>query len=211
LLISVFLLLSLHIVGFMSNEGGQRSYGIIKVPFLLKKLRSLNLISVYNLFSHRCAFYNMVSKSFAAVSFLLTLIPTSLFLSVITAGPAQAETGKGEDVFKVIMTIFGVDKSKGDMVAIVTVNNGEASRVKFLDAEAPYVVSIANPSTPGAEGGYIEYVATFPNITVNAGSEYEACVLPLRNLDPGSMICTTGHNSPAARPEFVDMSLNATN
>lgn len=28
--------------------------------------------------------------------------------------PIQAETGKGEDIFKVIMTIFGVDKSKGD-------------------------------------------------------------------------------------------------
>ena len=24
------------------------------------------------------------------------------------------------------------------------------------------------------------------------------------------MICNTGHNSPAARPEFVDVSLNAT-
>jgi hypothetical protein len=51
------------------------------------------------------------------------------------------------------LTIFGVDKSKGDMVAIVTVNDGEVSRVKFLDAEAPYVVSMANPNTPGAEGG----------------------------------------------------------
>jgi hypothetical protein len=47
------------------------------------------------------------------------------------------------------MTIFGVDKSKGDMVAIVSVNNSEASRVKFLDAEAPYVVPITNPNTPG--------------------------------------------------------------
>ncbi len=124
--------------------------------------------------------------------------------------PIQAETGKGEDVLRVIMTIFGVDRSKGDMVAIVTVNNGEASRVKFLDAEAPYVVSMANPNTPGAEGGLIEYVATFPNVAVNTGAEYKACVLSLRNLDSDSMICTIGHNSPAARPEFVDVSLNAT-
>ena len=56
--------------------------------------------------------------------------------------PIHAETGKGEDIFKVIMTIFEVDKSKGDVVAIVSVNNGEASRVKFLDSEAPYVVPI---------------------------------------------------------------------
>jgi hypothetical protein len=151
-----------------------------------------------------------ISKNFAtALAFLLILL-ASMFLSVITVGSAQAETGKGEDIFRVITTIFGVHKSKGDMVAIVTVNNGEASKVKFLDAEAPYVVSMANPNTPGDEGGLIEYVATFPNVTVNTGAEYKVCVLPLRNVDSDSMTCTTGHNSPAARPEFIDISLNAT-
>lgn len=148
-----------------------------------------------------------ICKSIAALYLLLVLVLTSLFASVIATIPAQAETGKGTDVFRVIMTIFGVDKSKGDVVAIVTINNGEMSRVKFLDAEAPYVVSMANPNTPGAEGGLIEYVATFQNVTVNAGDEYEACVLPVKNLD---LICSTGQNSPASRPEFVDMSLNAT-
>ena len=149
----------------------------------------------------------MSTKSRINILLFLGAVVTSIG---ITANPVLAETGKGEDIFKVIMTIFGVDKSKGDMVAIVSVNNSEASRVKFLDAEAPYVVSITNPNTPGAEGGLIEYVATFPNITVNAGEEYKACVLPLRNLDVGSLVCNTGHNSPAARPEFVDISLNAT-
>jgi hypothetical protein len=151
-----------------------------------------------------------ISRSSAVAPALLLILMMSTFLSVITVGSAEAETGKGEDIFRVITTIFGVHISKGDMVAIVTVNNGEASRVKFLDAEAPYVVSMANPNTPGAEGGLIEYIATFPNVTVNAGDEYQACDLPLRNLDSNSMICTTGHNSPAARPEFVDISLNAT-
>ena len=36
--------------------------------------------------------------------------------TIITTYPAQAETGKGKDVFKVILTIFGVDRSKGDVV-----------------------------------------------------------------------------------------------
>jgi hypothetical protein len=169
-----------------------------------------------NLFSHKRAFYTMtfylkyISRSSAVAPALLLILMMSTFLSVITVSSAQAETGKGEDIFRVITTIFGVHTSKGDMVAIVTVNNGEASRVKFLDAEAPYVVSMANPNTPGAEGGLIEYVATFPNVTVNTGAEYKVCVLPLRNLDSDSMTCTTGHNSPAARPEFIDISLNAT-
>src|ERR671915_152093 len=144
--------------------------------------------------------------------YLIAVMAGGLFLFYFGYIIKQKKTKKGkeEDVFRVIMTIFGVDRSKGDMVAIVTVNNGEASRVKFLDAEAPYVVSMANPNTPGAEGGLIEYIATFPNVTVNTGAEYKVCVLPLRNLDSGSMICNTGHNSPAARPEFVDVSLNAT-
>src|SRR5215207_2174684 len=65
------------------------------------------------------------------------------------------------------------------------------------------------PSTtnPAADGGIIEYVATFPNVTVNAGDEYKVCALPVKTLE---LICSTGQNSPASRPEFVDISLNAT-
>ena len=127
------------------------------------------------------------------------------------ANPVQAETGKGEDIFKVILTIFGIDKSKGDVVAMVTVNNGEASKVKFLDTNAflaPSNLTTLTPTTnPAAGSDIIEYVATFPNVTVDAGEEYKACVLPVKDLE---MICTTGNNSPASRPEFVDLSLNAT-
>ena len=125
---------------------------------------------------------------------VLLLIGVILTNSV-TIHQALAETGKGDDIFRVIMTIFGVDKSKGDVVAIVTVNDGEASKVRFLDSDI------------AASGGIIEYVATFPNVTVNAAEPYEACVLPVKTLEP---ICTAGNNSPAARPEFVDISLNAT-
>src|SRR5215212_7672969 len=128
----------------------------------------------------------------------------TLFAALFTVTPIQAETGKGEDIFKVIMTIFGVDRSKGDVVAIVTTNNGEASRVRFLDSEALYVVPL-NASEGG--GHLIEYVATFPNLTVNAGEEYKGCVLTTKDLNP---ICSTGQNSPASRPEFIDISLNAT-
>ena len=124
-----------------------------------------------------------------------TILVAVLVSVTFAIHPIQAETGKGEDIFRIIMTIFGVDKSKGDVVAILTVNNGEASKVRFLDSDT------------AASGGIIEYVATFPNITVNAAEPYEACVLPVKTLEP---ICTEGNNSPAARPEFVDISLNAT-
>ncbi|MGC2563532.1 MAG: hypothetical protein WA326_11055 [Nitrososphaeraceae archaeon] len=143
---------------------------------------------------------NRVTAMALIVGIVLMLISTTFPLN-----PIHAETGKGDDIFRVIMTIFGIDKSKGDVIAIVTANNGEASKVKFLDSEAPYVIPLN--SSGGTSGNLIEYVATFPNVTVNAGDVYKACVLTTKDLN---MVCNTGQNSPASRPEFVDISLNAT-
>jgi hypothetical protein len=63
------------------------------------------------------------------------------------------------------------------------------------------------PSTtnPAAGSNIVEYVATFPNVTVDVGDEYNACILTTKDLQP---ICATGSNSPASRPEFVDLSLD---
>jgi hypothetical protein len=149
--------------------------------------------------------HRIVSLVVTLTTVLTILSASGLTITTTTIDPIQAETGKGEDVFKVIMTIFGIDRSKGDVIAIVSANNGEASRVKLLDSEAPYVVPTTNAT--GTSGGLIEYVATFPNVTVNAGNEYKACVVPIKDLE---LTCKTGNNSPAARPEFVDISLNAT-
>jgi hypothetical protein len=125
----------------------------------------------------------------------VVLLIGAILTNFVAIQQTLAETGQGDDVFRVIMTIFGVDKSKGDVVAVVTVNDGEASKVRFLDSDT------------AASGGIIEYVATFPNVTVNDTEPYEACVLPVKTLEP---ICTSGNNSPATRPEFVDVSLNTT-
>jgi hypothetical protein len=133
---------------------------------------------------------------------LLGVILTSLVVSGITASPVQAETGQGTDIFKVIMTIFGVDESNGDVIAIVTAKD-EAARVKLFDALGPEVVPL-NASEGG--GHLIEYVATFPNLTINPGEGYKACISTVKNLE---LNCKTGNNSPASRPEFVDLSLNA--
>ncbi|HEU4822503.1 MAG TPA: hypothetical protein VFS97_03680 [Nitrososphaeraceae archaeon] len=145
-----------------------------------------------------------------ATTIVFTISITGPLTTTTTVNPVQAESGKGKDVFKVILTIFGVDKSKGDPIAVVTVNNGEASKVKMFESDAfPSLstnLSSPAPSTinPPTEGGIIEYVATFPNVTVNVGAEYNACVVTTKDLD---LICETGHNSPASRPEFNDISL----
>jgi hypothetical protein len=153
--------------------------------------------------------YNLHMLKRMRIKNLRSIVSTILVVMLVSITfvmyPIQAETGKGDDVFRVIMTIFGVERSKGDVVAIVTTNNGEASRVKFLDSQAPYVIPI---NSSGIGGGHlVEYVATFPNVTVNAGEEYKACVVTTKDLEP---ICKIGNNSPASRPEFIDISLNAT-
>jgi hypothetical protein len=122
----------------------------------------------------------------------------------------NAETGKGADVFKVILTVFGVENTKGDVVAIATVNNGEASKVKFLETEgfrpvSSNLTSLTMTPNPGSSAGILEYVATFPNVTVDSGAEYKACVMTTMSLE---LLCKTGHNSPASRPEFVDINLD---
>jgi hypothetical protein len=139
------------------------------------------------------------NNTLAILGFLAIL--TSVITALPLNYPAQAETGKGTDVFKVIMTIFGVDESIGDVVAIVTAKN-EAAKVKLFDASGPTVTQL----NASEGGGLIEYVATFPNVTVNPGDEYKACVATVKDLE---LICKIGNNSPAARPEFIDMSLNS--
>ena len=141
---------------------------------------------------------------------LMLSLSVSIVNFTIGTNPIKAETGKGTDIFKVIMTVFGVEDMKGDIVAIVTVNSGEDSRVKFLETEAfrpvpSNLTSLVTTPIPGSEVKTMEYVATFPNVTINAGDEYKGCILTTKDLE---LICKTGHNSPASRPEFVDLSLD---
>ena len=171
----------------------------------------LRICTSYSMNIDTTMYYLMATTIIFTISITGPLTTTTT-TTTTTINPVQAESGKGADVFKVIMTIFGVDKSKGDLVAVVTVNNGEASKVKMFESDAFPSLS-TNLSSPAPStvnpptAGIIEYVATFPNVTVNSGNEYKACVATTKDLD---LICKTGHNSPASRPEFTDISLNET-
>ena len=142
-----------------------------------------------------------LTLAFLSVS-LLGLVATTVLNNISPSALAQTtsspETEKKKDIFKVIMTVQGLDHNTGDIVTIVSVN-GE-SRVKLFDDSMTYIHSIKADGT----GGLIEYVATFPNMTVNSGDEYKVCALMVKN---SSLICETGTNSPALRPEFKDLYL----
>jgi hypothetical protein len=97
----------------------------------------------------------------------LSVANVSIALFAQTDVSSYAETGKGADVFRVILTVFGVENTKGDVVAIAAVNDGEASKVKFLETEgfrpvSSNLSSLTMTPNPGSSAGILEYVATFP-------------------------------------------------
>jgi hypothetical protein len=126
----------------------------------------------------------------------LDIIPDSLAQPATALEPKK----KDGDIFKVIMTVQGLNHNAGDIVTIVSVN-GE-SRVKLFDDSKTYIHSM---KADGTGGGIVEYVATFPNITVKNGDEYKVCVLTIKD---SKLICEAGTNSPALRPEFKDLYLH---
>jgi hypothetical protein len=154
---------------------------------------------------------NKKNSTNTAILRSISLSAAAFAVFLFSVGMTEAETGIGSDIFKVVLTIIGADKAKtGDVVAIVTVN--DHAKVKFFELKSPDLISNpSNTSEPSSskettDEKIIEYVATFPNVTVNSGDSYNACVLPLKSL---KIVCSEGHNSPAKRPEFVDISLGS--
>ena len=117
------------------------------------------------------------------------------------ANNAHAETGIGKDVFKVVVSVFGANKETGDILALVTVN--ENTKAKLFDLHSTSLVGTNITSTQN--DNIIEFVAAFPKVNVNPGDHYRSCV-----ITPNTMhkYCKEGSNSPAKRPEFVDISLD---
>jgi hypothetical protein len=128
---------------------------------------------------------------------LLGLITSAMNNVPDTLAQTTSSTGtEKKDIFKVIMTVQGLNNNTGDVVTIVSVN-GE-SRIKLFDDSKTYINSI----NAAGKGGIVEYVATFPNMTVKNGDAYKVCTLIIK---VSNLICETGTNSPALRPEFKDL------
>jgi hypothetical protein len=106
---------------------------------------------------------------------------------------AEAETGIGKDVFKVIVSLFGISNSTKDIVTIVNV--GDQTKVKVYNAE--------DPETEGLDR--VSYTITFPNLAVDDGDPYNVCTV---SVDDFKLNCEEGSNSPLNRPEFVDLDVS---
>jgi hypothetical protein len=142
----------------------------------------------------------------ALVTAMLIMITISLVIGSAIANTIQsaaaqkssshASAEKMKDTFKVIVTLFGVDETAGDIVSFVNVD--DITKVKSFNA-AELIPTRGN-------NGTLALLFSFANTTIKTGAEFRACTMVLKDL---RMSCEKGQNSPALRPEFVDMYLNS--
>jgi hypothetical protein len=152
-----------------------------------------------------------------AIITVIAIIITMSVQSSLNVGYAQTTSVKEkEDVFKVIVTLFGVEPTTGNIVTFVTIDN--MSNVKAFDAAKYYIpidttessnhtINAIHGSSNGIEGsGIVELNLAFPNATsIKSGDEFRACSIVLKDL---RMACETGVNTPALRAENVDMHMD---
>jgi hypothetical protein len=121
-------------------------------------------------------------------------------LSLHLSKNVYAESGVGKDIFKVIVSIFGMSSKTGDIIATATVNGH--SKVRVFGVSSENLTSSQNSSALAER--VLTFAAGFPGLVVNTGDSYKACVITLNDMH---IKCDEGHNSPAKRPEFVDISI----
>jgi hypothetical protein len=137
---------------------------------------------------------NLMKKNNLMKSMIVTgIILTIVLANVNLMAKVTAETGVGKDVFKVVVTLFGLTNSTKDIATIVNVK--DQTKLKLFNAE--------NPENPQGEAqDKVSYTITFPNLTVNEGDPYTVCTV---SVDDFKLNCIHGKNSPLSRPEFVDI------
>ena len=120
------------------------------------------------------------------------LIISVVFTNVSLFGSAKAESGIGNDVFKVVVSLFGISNSTKDVLTLVNVK--DQTKIKLFNAE--------DPENQGQDK--VSYTMTFPGEEVPDSEPYTVCTMTVNDL---KMECQKGNNSPLNRPEFVDINV----
>ncbi|MDW0340675.1 MAG: hypothetical protein QN597_10575 [Nitrososphaeraceae archaeon] len=124
---------------------------------------------------------------------ITSLIVAMIFTNVSLNAKVSAESGVGKDVFKVVVSLFGITNSTKDIVTLVNVK--DQTKIKMFNAE--------NPETEGEDK--VSYVITFQNLSVDDGEPYNVCTVSVADF---KLDCKDGNNSPLNRPEFVDINVS---
>jgi hypothetical protein len=117
----------------------------------------------------------------------LGLMSVNLLLSnssaqIMTAPISSGENGTLTDIFRVVITLFGVDDKTNNVLAFVKVNN--MTSAKYFNAT----------KEDSDRDGIVFTPIGFPNQTISAGTNFTACEVVLNDL---TMVCKGGLNAPA--------------
>ena len=126
---------------------------------------------------------------FFTLTILLTLA-FSFLLGNVAPSRGMAESGVGKDVFKIVVSLYGITDSTKDIITIANV--GDQTKVKLHPAG-------------NSTSDKVSYVFSFPGLTVEDGEKYNVCTMSTENFN---LKCEHGQNSPFSRPEFVDINVS---
>ena len=132
-------------------------------------------------------------KIYFITSAMILGLVLSFLLGNVAISKVMAESGVGNDVFKVVVSLYGITNSTKDVLTIVKVADSIKSK-------------LYNPENPGNEGSdKVSYVITFPGLAVHDGEPYDVCTVGAADF---KLKCEHGKNSPLSRPEFVDINVS---
>ena len=123
------------------------------------------------------------------LSFAIFALTTAI--TTTTNDNINVDAQTRENSFDVILTLFGVNKNTGDVIT-------------FSSSENITHFKIFDPYEELAYGDTSEVLFNFNGTEVNAGDTFTTCILTIKDI---SVICKNGENSPAKRPEIVDINL----
>ena len=129
---------------------------------------------------------------FFTLTILLTLA-FSFLLGNVAPSRGMAESGVGKDVFKIVVSLYGITDSTKDIITIANV--GDQTKVKLHPAG-------------NSTADKVSYVFSFPGLSVEDGERYKVCTMTTDNFN---LKCGNGQNSPFSRPEFVDINVSGKN
>lgn len=127
------------------------------------------------------------------------IFPVFHYVSIpYSVNSGYAETGEGKDIFKVVMSIFGIKKETGDITATVTVDRNSRVKTFHLNQTELSTQDSSNQKV-------LKFVAAFPHTIIKSEQIYNACVVKLNDMH---LYCQQGKNSSTRGPEFVDIFLD---
>lgn len=140
-----------------------------------------------------CAVSKILKTNYVTKLILVGFIITGLLVTNVNIfNEVRAESGQGNDVFKVIVSLIGITNSTKDIITIVNVQ--DQTKIKLFNAE----------NNESQDEDKVSYVMTFPGTEVKDGDTYTVCTASVDNF---KLECDKGKNSPIDRPEFVDVNV----